>query len=192
MVVGIRDQWSLCCRPVATYRKSERCRMQGACPSHQFNSTQVGQTSIVLWEALKERAYPWDLLNKRGREKMSQRCAGSWYQGVYTNLAQLYIKDKAMKVRASGAWSIRISASYFLTQAPPVPFCCHTIPWEQNLLAQLLESNCRLITCAGMWVGTLSMCVGASGNMSLRKNPFSPQKHCSTTGIPSDLYSFKL
>lgn len=43
-----------------------------------------------------------------------------------------------------------------------------------------------------MWAGTLSMRVGASGNMSLRKHPFSPQKHRSTTGILSDPYSFKL
>ena len=101
-------------------------------------------------------------------------------------------QGKAMKMRASGSQRIHISASYFHTQNPQVPFCCHTIRREQNLLAQLLESNRRLIACAGMWVGTLSMCVGASGNMSLRKHPFSPQKHCSTTGIPSDLYSFKL
>lgn len=93
---------------------------------------------------------------------------------LYRNCSALHQRPgKAMRMRTSGAQHIHISASYFQAQPAPTPvsFCCHTIRWEQNLLAQLLESNCKLITCAGMWVGMLSTRRGALERSHLENIP---------------------
>lgn len=110
---------------------------------------------------------------------------------IHTQLCTNFTQPQgtATKLRASWSHADVFQPPIFIHSLTSLPAARQ---FNGSMLTQLLEGNCRLTTCAGMWAGMPSMCVGASGNMSLRKHPCSPQKGCLTTGIPSDPDSFRL
>lgn len=143
--MGIKGQWSLCCRP------GKRWRVQDAepvPPSEHPHLCLTDQHHTVGASKIKNTALP------------IKCCRTKNWRGDFTDVLALRICPWLYNLAQNqGDQNIRGSAHpysslYFHTQKPQeVPSCCHTARWEQNVLAQLLESNCRLITCAGMWAG---------------------------------------
>lgn len=148
------DRWSLCSRPAAAPgNRNIILQSQGACPS-------IRTTPFTSGKPLKRGAYPWDLLIQPCKTEKAERTfyRGALDAGIEDGYLDLHKLHAALHQRQSHEdESIRVSAQadfglVFSHKSPRSLFGCHTIWWEQNLLAQLPKSNCRLITCAGMWL----------------------------------------